>query len=54
LILKRLFGLATASALAKAWEKKSKVWLSFAGVLVLFQLLDSRAARKPAPKKSAK
>jgi hypothetical protein len=54
LILKRLFGLATASTLAKAWEKKSKVWLSFAGVLVLFQLLDSRAARKPAPKKSAK
>ena len=54
MILKRLFGLATASALARAWEKKSKVWLSFAGVLVLFQLFDSRAARKPAPKKSSK
>jgi len=54
LILKRVFGFATASALAKAWEKKSKVWLSFAGVLVLFQFLDSRAARKPSPKKTAK
>ena len=39
LIRKRLFGFATASALAKAWEKKSKTWLSFAGVLVLFQML---------------
>jgi hypothetical protein len=54
LILKRAFRFATASALAKAWEKKSKAWLSLAGVLVLFQLLDSRAARKATPKKSAK
>jgi hypothetical protein len=54
LILKRLFGFATASALAKAWEKKSKLWLSVAGVLVLMQLLDTRAARKPAPKQSTK
>jgi hypothetical protein len=54
LILKRLFGFATASALAKAWEKKSKMWLSLAGVLVLMQFFDSRAARKPAPKQSAK
>jgi hypothetical protein len=54
LILKRLFGFATANVLAKAWEKKSKAWLSLAGVLVLFQLLDSRSARKPAPKQSSK
>jgi hypothetical protein len=54
LIRKRLFGFATASALAKAWEKKSKTWLSLAGVLVLFQMVDSRAARKPSPKKSTK
>jgi hypothetical protein len=54
LILKRAFGFATASALAKAWEKKSKLWFSLAGVLILFQFLDSRAARKPAPKKSTK
>jgi hypothetical protein len=54
LIRKRLFGLALASALAKAWEKKSKTWLSVAGVVVLFQFFDSRAARKPSPKKSTK
>ena len=54
MILKRVFGFATASALAKAWEKKSKAWLSLAGALVLFQFLDSRAARKPSPKKSSK
>lgn len=54
MILKRLFGLATASALAKAWEKKSATWLSLAGALVLIQIFDSRAARKPASKKSVK
>ena len=54
MILKRVFGFATASALAKAWEKKSKLWLSIAGVLVLMQFLDTRAARKPAPKQSNK
>ena len=54
MILKRVFGLATASALAKAWEKKSPRWLSLAGALILFQILDWRAARKPSPKKSAK
>jgi hypothetical protein len=53
-IRERFFGLATASALAKAWEKKSKAWLSLAGVLVLFQIVDSLAARKPSPKKSSK
>jgi hypothetical protein len=53
-MLKRVFGFAAATALAQAWAKKSPKWLSLAGALVLFQFLDSRAARKPAPKKSAK
>ena len=53
-MLKRILGFATASALAKAWEKRSLKWLSLAGGLVLFRLLDSRAARKPSPKKTAK
>jgi hypothetical protein len=50
----RVLGLALASTLAKAWERKSKAWLSLAGVVVLFQFFDSRAARKPSPKKSSK
>jgi len=54
LILTGVFGGAPARARAKAWEKKSKTWLALAGVLVLFQLLVSRASRKPTPKKSAK
>ena len=54
MILKRAFGFVTASVLAKAWEKKSKTWLSLAAVLVLFQLLDARAGRKVTPKKSTK
>jgi hypothetical protein len=54
LILRRIFGLVTASAVAKAWEKKSLKWLTLAGGLVLFQLLDSRSARKPSPKQSSK
>lgn len=52
-MLRRLFSLATASAVAKAWETKSKKWLGVAGALVLFRFFDSRAARKPASKKSA-
>jgi len=51
-MLRKLFNVATASAVAKAWETKSKKWLGVAGALVLFRLLDSRAARKPASKKS--
>jgi hypothetical protein len=54
LILKRLFGLATSSALLKAWEKKSKKWLTLAGALALFQFLDSRSARKASRKKTNK
>lgn len=54
MIRKRVFGLVTASALAKAWEKKSPKWLSLAGALVLFQIFDSRAKRKASPKKVAK
>ena len=54
MILKRIFGLLTASAVAKAWEKKSLKWLSLAGGLVLFRFLDSRAARKASPNKTAK
>ena len=53
MILKRILGLATASALAKAWEKKSRTWLSLAGALVLFRILDARASRR-APKKASK
>jgi hypothetical protein len=52
--LKKVFGLATASALAKAWETKSKKWLALAGALVLFRFWDSRAARKAPSKKTAK
>jgi hypothetical protein len=54
MIVKRLMGLATASAFGKAWEKKSRKWLSLAGALVLFQVLESRASRKASPKKASK
>jgi hypothetical protein len=52
-MLRRLFSLATATALTKAWETKSKKWIGVAGAIVLFRFLDTRAARKPASKKSA-
>ena len=54
MILKRLFSLATSSALLKAWEKKSKKWLTLAGALVLFRFWDSRAGRKATGKKATK
>ena len=53
MILKRVLGMATASVLAKAWKMKSRKWLSQAGALVLFRILDARASRK-APKKATK
>jgi len=56
LILKRLFRIALASSLARAWAQKSPKWLSIAGAIVLFRLFDRHAAksgRRPAKGKSA-
>jgi hypothetical protein len=56
LILKRIFRIALASSVARAWAQKSPKWLTIAGALVLFRLFDKHAAksgRRPAKSKSA-
>jgi hypothetical protein len=44
-ILKRLFRLALASSLTRAWAQKSTKWLAVAGGVLLFRLIDKRAAK---------
>jgi hypothetical protein len=45
LILKRLFRFALASTVARAWAQKSPRWLTIAGAVILFRLIDKRAAK---------
>jgi hypothetical protein len=54
LILRRVLRIATWSALGRAWTQKSSKWLSLAGALVLFRLMDRRAARAGERAKSKK
>jgi len=53
LMLKRVFGFAAATALPRRGEEISEMAFARRST-VLFQFLDSRAARKPASKKIAK
>ncbi len=46
MILKRFFRVATASALAKAWAKKSPLWLAFAVTVMVIRFFDDRAAKR--------
>jgi hypothetical protein len=50
MIVKSFLRLVTASTLAKAWAKKSPMWLTFAVVVMVIRLIDGRAAKKPAGK----
>ncbi|MGC1420293.1 MAG: hypothetical protein WA786_09300 [Acidimicrobiales bacterium] len=55
-MLKRVFGFALLTSLGRAWAQKSPKWLSVAGALVLFRVIDKRAAksgRRVAKSKSA-
>lgn len=45
MILKRIFRFALASSLARAWAQKSPKWLSIAGAIVLFRVIDKHAAK---------
>jgi hypothetical protein len=45
LILKRIFRFALASSVARAWAQKSPRWLTIAGAVILFRLIDKRAAK---------
>jgi len=45
LILTRFFRLVIVMLLRRAWAQKSKGWLSFAGLVVLWKFLDGLSAR---------
>jgi hypothetical protein len=45
LMLRRLFRVAIASSLAKAWLQKSPRWLGIAGAVALLRALDARASK---------
>jgi hypothetical protein len=44
-MLRRLFRVAVAGALGRAWAQRSSKWLSMALAVVLFRLIDRRAAK---------
>lgn len=43
-MLRRLFRVAIAGALGRAWAQKSRPWLYLAMGVALFRVLDQRAA----------
>jgi len=53
-VLRRLFRIATAGALGRAWAQKSPKWLSFALAIVLLRFIDSRAKKSAQRSKSEK
>jgi hypothetical protein len=52
LILRRLFRIALASALGRAFAQRSAKWLSVAGAITLLRIIDRRAARSGRTTKS--
>ncbi len=52
-MLRRVLRFALVSSLAKAWIQKSPRWLSVAGAVALFRLIDSRAAKAGRAKRAA-
>jgi hypothetical protein len=44
-MFRRIFRIATAAALGRAWAQKSPKWLSIALGIVLFRFIDSRSRK---------
>ncbi|HUY17266.1 MAG TPA: hypothetical protein VMV11_06865 [Acidimicrobiales bacterium] len=45
-MLRRLFRVATAAALGRAWAQKSSKWLAVALGITLFRFIESRSAKR--------
>jgi hypothetical protein len=52
-MIRRLFRMATAATLARAWRQKEPKWLYLTGALLLFRLIDRRSAKRSARRKHA-
>ncbi|HVA54004.1 MAG TPA: hypothetical protein VNF05_10885 [Acidimicrobiales bacterium] len=44
-MLRRVFRVAAAAALGRAWAQKSPKWLSVALGIVLFRFIDARSSK---------
>lgn len=53
-MLRRVFRIAAAAALGRAWAQKSPKWLTIALGVVLFRIFDSRSAKSAKRLKSEK
>jgi hypothetical protein len=53
-MLRRLFRIATAAALGRAWAQKSSKWLAVALGITLFRFLNSRSVKSAKRAKSEK
>ena len=53
LVLRRIFRIATAATLARAWGQKEPKWLYLTWVLLLFRFIDRRSAKSTARRKNA-
>jgi hypothetical protein len=53
-MFRRIFRIAIAAALGRAWAQKSSKWLSIALGIALFRFIDSRSAKSARRAKSEK
>jgi hypothetical protein len=53
-VVRRLFRVAIAGLLGRAWAQKSPKWLGLALALLLFRFADSQAAKSGRRAKSAR
>lgn len=52
-MFRRIFRIATAATLARAWGQKQPKWLYLTGVLLLFRFFDRRSAKSATRRKNA-
>jgi hypothetical protein len=52
-MIRRIFRVATAASLARAWRQKEPKWVYLTGLLLLFRLIDRRSAKTAARRKHA-
>ncbi len=52
-MLRRIFRIATAATLARAWGQKEPKWLYLTGALFVLRFIDRHSAKSTARRKSA-
>jgi hypothetical protein len=52
-MLRRIFRVAMAATLARAWGQKEPKWLYLTGAVLLFRFIDRHSAKSTARRKNA-